>query len=94
MGESSPTTPNPYFFNPIDSFYGDMNLTGNYGYLSIKKFIDLVEIPSQEKIRKLPTFAESERITAIICAADLSLANDSSVIDITYNKQYEIGTAQ
>jgi predicted dehydrogenase len=94
MGESSPTTPNPYFFNPIDSFYGDMNLTGNYGYLSIKKFIDLVEIPSQEKILKLPTFAESERITAIICAADLSLANDSSVIDITYNKQYEIGTAQ
>ena len=75
--------PNPYFFNFTGSLMGGWNLETKYGYQSIKNFVELAlgEPQEREKLR-LPTFAESEHVTAILEAADLSLKQESAVISI------------
>lgn len=75
--------PNPYFFNFSRNLLGGWNLKTKYGYQSVEAFVQLV-LNGQGAARELnlPTFKESEVVTAILEAADLSLANDSCLIEI------------
>lgn len=75
--------PNPYFFNFTNSLLGGWNLETKYGYQSVKNFVELVL--SDEKHYQslsLPLFAESEHVTAILEAADLSLQAKSAVVTL------------
>lgn len=75
--------PNPYFFNFSRNLLGGWNLETKYGYQSVETFVKLVLCGSGSEQRlHLPTFSESERVTAILEAADLSLANDSCLIEV------------
>ena len=78
---------NPYFFNLNKGIDGKLDLDSKYGFKSIKTFIKAaLEVSNGEKIEKfdkyLPTTTESQRVTAILEAADKSLANNSAVIQI------------
>jgi D-galacturonate reductase len=73
--------PNPYFFNFAKSLLGGWNLETKYGYQSVKNFVELaLADPGQRQGLQLPTFAESEHVTAILEAADLSLKERSAVV--------------
>jgi predicted dehydrogenase len=80
--------PNPYFFNLTRNPSGKLNLNVKYGYLSVKSFVQAVldiltgksTISEFEKL--LPTIAESEKVTAILEAADYSLKNNSKIVKI------------
>lgn len=75
--------PNPYFFNFTKSLLGGWNLETKYGYQSVKNFVELaLTDPRQREGLLLPTFAESEHVTAILEAADLSLQKDSAVVTL------------
>ncbi len=75
--------PNPYFFNFARSPLGGWNLDTKYGYQSVKNFVELaLAEPWERQNLLLPTFAESEHVTAILEAADLSLRENSAVIAI------------
>lgn len=90
IGEKGSTITNPYFFSPIDSFNGGMNLDNKYGFIAIKKFIELLQPSQLTKHIKLPLFEESERVTAIINAADLSIASKNSVVEIGYSDKFHL----
>ena len=79
---------NPYFFSLVKNPLGQLNLGSQYGYLSVKTFVQsaLDVITGRSRIedfdRALPTIRESERVTSILEAADISLKNDSAVVKI------------
>jgi predicted dehydrogenase len=75
--------PNPYFFNLTPNLLGEWNLVNKYGFQSVAHFLELAATGDvgREGVR-LPTFADSENVTAVLEAADLSLANDSRVVRI------------
>jgi D-galacturonate reductase len=82
--------PNPYFFNLTKNLMGQWNLSTKYGFQSIETFVDLLSNGIDEIDNlNLPTFYESENVTAILAAADLSLKNNSAVISIQRNVQNE-----
>ena len=84
------SVPNPYFFNFTQKLVGGWNLPLKYGYQSIEQFITLVQNPTlQAECLRLPTFEESESVTAILEAADLSLAEDSRIVKIKRSTQSE-----
>lgn len=73
--------PNPYFFNFTRGLDGGWNLDTKYGYQSVKTFAELALAgPAASKGLHLPTLAESEHVTAILEAADLSLQKHSAVV--------------
>lgn len=75
---------NPYFFNLTPDLLGNWNLETKYGYRSIKTFIQLViNGANSSRDHYLPTFHDSETVTAILEAADLSLADGSAIKTIT-----------
>lgn len=75
--------PNPYFFNLARALTGGWNLETKYGYLSVRTFVELVlASPSARTGLHLPTLAESERVTAVLEAADLSLRRGSCVVPL------------
>lgn len=81
---------NPYFFYLNKGIDGNLDLEGKYGFKSIKTFVKsalLVEngcdIDSFEGI--LPTIKESRNVTAIIEAADRSIQNNSSIVELSMN---------
>ena len=82
-----PSVPNLYFFN-LNTGVGGNNLATKYGFVSVKVFLEycletyLGKVSLDELDNKLPTLRESERVTAILEAADISLLNNSSVIKI------------
>lgn len=79
--------PNQHFFNLTNNLLGDWNLITKYGYQSICNFVDLVLAgKNNNSSLHLPTFSESEYVTAILEAADLSLQNESSVVKIDRKK--------
>lgn len=81
--EAGMEAPNPYFFNLAKSLLGGWNLETKYGYQSVKNFVELAMTdPGQRQGLRLPTFAESEHVTAILEAADLSLKEKSAVVTI------------
>lgn len=83
LSESGIQAPNPYFFSLTNGLLGKWNLQSKYGFQSIDNFLNLVHYGfSKEDAACLPTFIESENVTAILEAADLSLSNDSSVISV------------
>jgi predicted dehydrogenase len=84
---------NPYFFSPIDSFAGDMNVSGSYGFTAIKKFLTYSQQPASEMPIKKTSFAESEIVTAVLEAADLSIASNSEIVEIGYNGKYHTKVA-
>ncbi|NIA23052.1 MAG: Gfo/Idh/MocA family oxidoreductase [Proteobacteria bacterium] len=79
---------NPYFFSLVKNPLGHVNLGSQYGYLSVKTFVQsaLDVIIGRSRIedfdRALPTIRESERVTSILEAADISLKNGSAVVKI------------
>lgn len=79
---------NPYFFSLVENPLGQVKLGTQYGYLSIKTFVHSVLDVAAGRIKiedlnlALPTIRESERVTCILEAADISLKNDSSVVKI------------
>ncbi|MEK8025243.1 hypothetical protein [Pseudaquabacterium rugosum] len=80
---SGPQAPNPHFFNLSRSLLGGWNLTTKYGYQSVAHFVDLAAAGrGAADDLHLPTLAESEHVTAILEAADRSLARDSAVVSI------------
>lgn len=81
LAKTGMQAPNPYFFNFANSLLGGWNLETKYGYQSVKNFVELVLTdPKQYQGLLLPTFAESEYVTAILEAADLSLKEKSAVV--------------
>ena len=83
LAKTGQQAPNPYFFSFVNSLLGGWNLETKYGYQSVLTFIQLVLNESLvKKNLHLPTLAESEYVTAILEAADLSLANDANVVRI------------
>lgn len=88
LSNQGPAVRNPYFFNMVPRADGQVSLDDQYGYVSIKSFVQAVQqfvlsgkIPS-EWDHQFPTLTESTRVTAILEAADHSLANGSSVVPI------------
>ena len=81
------SAPNPYFFNLNKGPAGN-SIDTKYGFLSVKTFLDTCldvyagKVSLNELDSRLPTLRESESVTAIMEAADLSLLNDSCVIRI------------
>lgn len=75
--------PNPYFFNFSRNLLGGWNLEAKYGYQSILTFVQLV-LAGSDAARglHLPTLDDSEYVTAILEAADMSLNRNSCVIGI------------
>lgn len=85
--EKGYSAPNPYFFNFVKHPSGKLNLKMKYGYDSVKSFLDAIRNIVSKKEQgahfDFPTFIESERVTAILDAADMSLANNSAVVKMT-----------
>lgn len=78
---------NPYFFNLDTSFIGSTALDGKYGFKSVQMFVEAalaVENGANPAIfdSNLPTIRDSIYVTAILEAADKSLANKSSVVAV------------
>jgi D-galacturonate reductase len=89
--------PNPYFFNLSRNHFGEINLNTRYGFISIKTFIEAAtQIQEGEKTlgaldNQLPTLRESEKVTAVLEAADHSIANNSKIVEIIrHNGSYVI----
>lgn len=80
--------PNPYFFNLQRYPSGALAVESQYGFISIRTFLETAQafahgLITREKIdATLPSIAESERVTAILEAADLSLAEQSRVVGL------------
>jgi predicted dehydrogenase len=84
---SPPSRPNPYFFGLNKSLFGAWNPTGLYGYQSITSFVSAaLDQDSLTQHNWLPHLRDSEAVTAVLEAADLSLANGSSVIGLSRNE--------
>lgn len=78
---------NPYFFHLHKGLLGNPELEGKYGFKSIKAFVKCVldvanGIPADDFEDKLPTIKNSRTVTAILEAADKSLANNSEIISL------------
>ena len=75
--------PNPHFFNFSRNIFGGWNLETKYGYQSVLNFVRLVLSGSKDvDSLHLPTINESENVTAILEAADISLSQDSCIVQI------------
>ena len=82
------SAPNPYFFSLAKGPGGNVGLDGKYGYLSVKTFIEncrdvyngATHLQGLDDV--LPTLLESEKVTAVLEAADLSLATGCQVVKI------------
>ncbi len=83
---------NPYFFNLTLDWRGAVNLDTKYGFISIKTFIEAATmIENKQKTPDdfnafLPTITESQKVTAILEASDISLANDNNIVRIEKQK--------
>lgn len=78
--------PNPYFFNFSRNLLGGWNLESKYGYQSVAAFVQLaLSGPQAPQDLRLPTFNESEHVTAVLEAADYSLQSDASVVTIEHD---------
>jgi predicted dehydrogenase len=81
------SVPNPYFFN-LNRGPGGKSIDTKYGFLSVKTFIESCldvysgKVTLVELDDRLPTLRQSESVTAIMEAADLSLANDCCIVKI------------
>lgn len=78
---------NPYFFHLNNNLLNNLDLDGKYGFKSIKTFINsALEVENGQRLTyfddKLPTIKESMAVTAILEAADKSLASGSKVVNI------------
>lgn len=89
--------PNPYFFRLSPALYGGLNLNTKYGYISVKTFIlaaaKVINGSCQacDFDSTLPTLKESDKITAILEAADVSISNESNIVSIeNINGRYTI----
>lgn len=83
LAGSGQQSPNPYFFNFTNSLLGGWNLGTKYGYQSVNNFVEMVLAgKNSEHNLHLPTIAESEFVTAILEAADLSLQRESAIVNI------------
>ncbi len=83
---------NPYFFYLNKGIDGNSDLEGKYGFKSIKIFIkSALAIEKGTNIDYfegiLPTIKESRNVTAILEAADKSLQNSSSVVQLNVSKR-------
>lgn len=83
---------NPYFFNLNKGIDGKPDLESKYGFKSIKAFIKSAlavekgtNIDCFEEI--LPTIKESKNVTAILEAADRSMRNKSSIVQLNMDKR-------
>ena len=89
MTNSGSQIQNPYFFSLVKDPLGRVKLDNQYGYLSVKTFVQAASGVMAGRTRiedlnlALPTIRESERVTGILEAADISLKNDSAVVKIT-----------
>ena len=89
LAGSGQQSPNPYFFNLTNGLLGGWNLGTKYGYQSINNFVEMVLAgKNSEQKPHLPTFAESEFVTAILEAADLSLQSESAIVNIKRSGDY------
>lgn len=81
------SSPNPYFFS-LNNGPGGNSIDTKYGFLSVKVFLEACldvhagNVSLADLESRLPTLRESESVTAIMEAADVSLLNDSCVIKI------------
>lgn len=78
------TTPNPYFFPLYKDHSGKLAVEGKYGFDSIRNFIKLVHDGFKNNIGGMcyPTFLESENVTAVLEASDISLDEGGRVVSI------------
>jgi D-galacturonate reductase len=82
------SAPNPHFFCPLPGPDGETDLQGQYGYRSVKEFVKTClswyTNPHSwgKSLLVNPTLEESEVVTAVLEAADMSLAENSRIVDI------------
>lgn len=85
------SAPNPYFFNLTKNLQGRSGLHTKYGFISVRTFLESCvgvlegDYTLQQLDESLPTIKESAAVTAVLEAADLSLANDSRVISVAFD---------
>lgn len=90
--------PNPHFFNMTKNPQGNSGINTKYGFLSVRAYLESCIAYIQGEVTlsylddRLPTIRESAAVTAILEAADVSLANDSRVVSISYdsNARYQV----
>ena len=83
---------NPYFFYLHKGLDGNLDLEGKYGFKSIKTFIkSALAVENGTNVDYfegiLPTIKESRNVTAILEAADRSIQNNSSVVQLELNEK-------
>lgn len=85
------SAPNPYFFNLTKNLQGRSGLHTKYGFISVRTFLESCvgviagDYTLLQLDERLPTIKESAAVTAVLDAADLSLANDSRVISLGFD---------
>lgn len=82
--------PNPYFFSLDLDYDNNFDPSSNYGYKSILKFLNIVN--HGLKPIKFPGLMDSECVTAILEAGELSFTNNSQVIYLNkLQDKFQIG---
>lgn len=82
--------PNPYFFSLDLDYSNAFDPTTNYGFKSIFTF--LKKIKDISPFDKIPDLVDSENVTAILEAGELSFTNNSNIVYINRNKnRYFLG---
>lgn len=82
------SAPNPYFFG-LNKGPGNNSIDTKYGFISVKTFIDYCinildgKLSLEDISNSIPTLNESDKVTAILEAADKSLVNNSKIIEIS-----------
>lgn len=79
--------PNPYFFSLVEGLSGGWNLDTKYGFQSVRTFIELCQSGKGTGVKMhLPFFSESEYVTAVLEAADVSINADSSIVHLGHER--------
>jgi len=93
LSSKGPESINPNFFYINKDIDGKVNLEGKYGFKSIKTFIksvlEIINGSNIDKFEKIyPTLRNSKNTIAILEAGDISIANNSSIVQLNEMKYY------
>jgi len=93
LSTKCPESINPNFFYINKDINGKVNLEGKYGFKSIKTFIksvlEIINGSNIDKFEKIyPTLRNSKNTIAILEAGDISIANNSSIVQLSEMEYY------
>lgn len=85
-GKDGYEIPNPHFFSLAPEISGQVNLAQNYGYESVRSFIEAV-VEKKNDFGGPVSLWQSEKVAAILDAADKSLADSSRVVEVVQSRK-------